>query len=88
MVKERGARAIKADVLARQHNLNNRQTSAVRYLLEKGSLTIRDYEGLCPKAERRTLQRDLKRLVEQGIVTEKGVSSTDPNRSYELSEKL
>jgi Fic family protein len=85
-VKERGARAIKADVLARQHKLNARQTAALRYLLEKGSLTISDFETLCPQANRRTLQRDLKALLEQGIIVEKGVSATDPNRGYTLSE--
>jgi Fic family protein len=60
---ERGKRAMKADVLARQHVLNTRQTLAVRFLLEHGKLTIQDFEALCPGVNRRSLQRDLKALL-------------------------
>jgi hypothetical protein len=39
-------------------------------------------EALCPKANRRTLQRDLKGLVEKGLSQGAGTSPTDPNRVY------
>ena len=35
-VKARGEPAIQANVLARKHGLNERQTAAVRFLLEHG----------------------------------------------------
>jgi Fic family protein len=74
-VTERGKRAIRADVLAKQHGLNARQTSALRFLLEHGKMTILDYEVLCPQSHRRSLQRDLKGLLEAGLVTTSGATN-------------
>ena len=74
-VTERGKRAIRADVLAKQHGLNARQTSALRFLLEHGKMTIQDYEVLCPQSHRRSLQRDLKGLQEAGLVTTSGATN-------------
>jgi len=74
-VTERGKRAIRADVLAKQHGLNARQTSALRFLLEHGKMTIQDYEVLCPQSHRRSLQRDLKGLLEAGLVTTSGATN-------------
>ena len=74
-VTERGKRAIRADVLAKQHGLNARQTSALRFLLEHGNMTIQDYEALCPQSHRRSLQRDLKGLLEAGLVTTSGATN-------------
>ena len=72
---ERGKRVIKAEVLAKQHGLNARQTSALRFLLEHGKMTISDYEALCPESHRRSLQRDLKRLLEVGLVAASGATN-------------
>ena len=74
-VTERGKRAIRADVLAKQHGLNARQRSALRFLLEHGNMTIQDYEVLCPQSHRRSLQRDLKGLLEGGLVTTSGATN-------------
>jgi len=74
-VTERGKRAIRADALAKQHGLNARQTSALRFLLEHGNMTIQDYEALCPQSHRRSLQRDLKGLLEAGLVTTSGATN-------------
>ena len=74
-VKERGQRIIKADVLARQHGLNERQSAALRFLLEHGKMTIQDFEAQCPKANRRTLQRDLKGLAEEHLVAASGATN-------------
>ena len=84
----RGRRAIRADVLAKEHGLNRRQTAAVRFLLEHGRMAIRDFEGLCPKINRRSLQRDLKGLLEKGLLSESGAAATDPNRAYEAGPAL
>jgi len=74
-VTERGKRAIRADVLAKQHGLNARQTAALRFLLEHGNMTIQDYEALCPQSHRRSLQRDLRGLLEEGLVTTSGATN-------------
>lgn len=73
-VKTRGERAIRRDVIIREHRLNARQALAVEYLLENPELRIEDLEALCPGVNRRTLQRDLRGLVEQGVVTPLGAA--------------
>ncbi|MEE9280644.1 MAG: Fic family protein [Myxococcota bacterium] len=71
-VKARGERAIRRDVMARKHGLSDRQALALDHVLEHGRLVIQDYEQLCPGANRRTLQRDLKALVEKGLLLPRG----------------
>lgn len=55
-----------------EHILSDRQTKAVQYILEYGELTIQDFEKLCVETPRRSLQRDLKSLVEKGILITEG----------------
>jgi Fic family protein len=71
-VKARGERAIRTDLLAREHRLSDRQRIALGQLLETGRLTIQDFEALCPTVNRRTLQRDLQGMVEKGLLTTEG----------------
>jgi Fic family protein len=73
--KMRGEQAIRADVLAKQHRLSERQGLALGYVLTEGELTIQDYEQLCPGVNRRTLQRDLKLLVDKGIIESSGATN-------------
>jgi len=73
-VTERGKRAMRRDVIARQYALNPRQGLAVGYLLEKDDLRIEELEVLCPGVNRRTLQRDLRDLVPQGVVKSIGAA--------------
>ncbi len=35
-------------------------------------MTIRDFERLCPEVNRRTLQRDLKEMVDGGLISASG----------------
>ncbi len=86
-VTEKGTRIIKRDLLVRKHGLNERQAAALGFALEQGRLQLRDYERLAPDVERRTLQRDLKALIQKGILAESGVGVTDPNRAYVLSKE-
>ena len=74
-VRRRGEQAIRRDVLVEEHNLSDRQAKAVAHLLEHGSLTIQDYERLCPKVNRRSLQRDLKVMLEKGLVVSEGATN-------------
>ena len=71
-VKERGELAIRQDILARQHRLSERQAIALGHALEHGKLTIGDFQELCPEAHRRTLQRDIKALVDEGLLLRRG----------------
>ncbi|MBI3375568.1 MAG: Fic family protein [Betaproteobacteria bacterium] len=71
-VKARGERAIRRDVLARQHGLSDRQALALGRVLDQGRLTIQDFATLCPGVNRRTLQRDLRDMVEKGLLATEG----------------
>ncbi|MFA6111768.1 MAG: Fic family protein [Candidatus Latescibacterota bacterium] len=72
--KARGEIAIRRDVIAREHRLNDRQALAVEALLARGELGIEELEALVPGVHRRTLQRDLRGLVERGVAVTKGAA--------------
>ena len=67
-VKQRGERAIRQETLARRRGLTDRQARALGHVLEHGRLTIAEYQSLFPELSRRTLQRDLRALVEKGLL--------------------
>lgn len=71
-VRERGEQAIRRDMLVKEHRLSDRQARALAHILEHGSLTIKDFEGLCPDVNRRSLQRDLKTMVDLGLIVSEG----------------
>jgi Fic family protein len=71
-VKDRGERAIRRDVLIKEYGLSERQAMALGHILEHGSLTIQDFEQLCPDVNRRSLQRDLKAMVDHGLIVSEG----------------
>jgi Fic family protein len=71
-VRERGEQAIRRDVLVKEQRLSDRQAKALGHILEHGSLTIQDFEGLCPDVNRRSLQRDLKAMVDHGLIVSEG----------------
>jgi DNA-binding HxlR family transcriptional regulator len=56
--------------------------------MDHGRIAIQEFEGLLPKVNRRTLQRDLKAMQEKGLIQEAGTSPTDPTKSYELSDMI
>jgi len=87
-VKARGERAIRRDVMVRKHGLSDRQALALGGVLDEGRLTIVDFEALCPGVNRRTLQRDLKSMVDLGLLSERGSGPTDPTRYYGLADGL
>jgi len=45
-----------------------------------------EFGELCLEVNRRILQRDLKGMVEKGLLLEPGSSPTDPTKRYRLSE--
>ena len=90
-VQARGTRAIKRDVLllrARRLGLKDRVVDVLAFLLDRGRGTVSECEEALGE-NRRTLQRDLKLLVEQGFIREVGSGSKDPTKYYEpASDKL
>jgi Fic family protein len=74
-VRERSEQVIRRDVLVKQHGLNERQGKALGYLLQHGKLTIQDFEALCPTVNRRSLQRDLKGMLDKDLITAKGATN-------------
>jgi len=74
-VRKRGEQAIRRDLLVKEHRLSDRQAKALAYILEHGSLTIQDFEGLCPEVNRRSLQRDLKMMVHIGLLVSEGATN-------------
>ena len=63
------------DTLASRYSLTDRQTLAIGYALEHGSLSIAGLQELCPEISRRTLQRDLRVLIEKGLLLRQGSTS-------------
>ena len=84
-VQERGEKVIRRDVVvskARKSGLKDRPLAVLAFLVEEGRGTIAE----CEKAlnqPRRTLQRDLRLLVERGLAKEVASGPTDPTKHYE-----
>jgi Fic family protein len=74
-VKNRGEHAIRLELLVKKHALSQRQARAIDHVFEEGGLTIQQYERLFPDTNRRTLQRDLKALIEKGIFSSEGLTN-------------
>ncbi len=74
-IKIKGEAVMLADILAKRHNLSDRQTKAVQHILQYGELTIKDFSKICADVPRRTLQRDLKGLTVHGLVITEGATN-------------
>lgn len=82
-VQERGERVIRMDLLARKHDLGVRQREALRLVMESGELTIQEFEKRFKGVTRRTLQRELRVLVEAGLLVTEGATN---RLKYRLAE--
>ncbi len=71
-IRARGERVIRADVIAAEHDLNRRQARAIELLLDGADVRIEDLEAACPGVNRRTLQRDLRGLIDRGLAKATG----------------
>jgi len=67
---------------ARKNGLKERPVAILGYLLTAGKATVAECEVEL-KMNRRTLQRDLKLLLEKGLVREVGTGPTDPTKYYQ-----
>lgn len=68
-VKKIGKQAIEQDLLARQYHLSDRQKLALGYIAKHAGITIRQFETIYPDVTRRTLQRELKELINKNILS-------------------
>lgn len=89
-IKAKGEAVIWVDALAERHKLSNRQVKALHYILRYGELTIKDFEQLYLNIPRRSLQRDLKGLVDKQLVITEGstnrlVYKLAPQRDVDLA---
>ncbi|MBN1593566.1 MAG: Fic family protein [Candidatus Coatesbacteria bacterium] len=71
-VRRLGEGEIRIDGLVKAHGLSSRQAKALGHILERGGITIREFERLCPDVNRRTLQRDLREMVDGGVILASG----------------
>ncbi len=83
-IKDLGKRAIKQSILTKQYHLSERQKLAVDYMETEGGLSIQHFEKMCPDFSRRTLQRELKGLIDKDLVESSGATS---NLIYQLKVK-
>ena len=87
-VTQRGQQAIKRDVFVKHFQLNVRQAAAVDLMIEQGKIAISELERCFSNVSRRTLQRDIKQLIEKGVCNESASSTTDPTKTYALINGL
>lgn len=85
-VKTKGEISIKKQVViekAKELNLNERQQEILLYLFEEKKASV---EEILQKFDlvRRTVQRDLTKLLELDLIKEIAKSKTDPTKYYEL----
>jgi ATP-dependent DNA helicase RecG len=69
---ERNENERRAAVPTWSHSMNERQTRALTYVRESGSITNREYQRLCSDVSAETLRRDLADLVKRGILLKIG----------------
>lgn len=84
-IRTKGEKSIKKEVIieeAKRLSLNERQQKILLHLLEKRA----SVEEIRRKLNfvRRTIQRDLSKLVDLGLIKEIARSKTDPTKYYEL----
>ena len=85
-VKTKGEFVIKKDIVlekAKRLNLNPRQQKILAYLFKERRITV---DKIIQKFNfvRRTVQRDLSKMIELGFIREVAKSKTDPTKYYEL----
>jgi len=74
-VRERGETVIRMNLLAREYGLTERQQGILQLFLEQDTISINTVKAQYPQAHRRTLQRDLKVLLEKDLIDSKGATN-------------
>ena len=99
-IMEVGKKVILKDVLIENYSLSQRQGVIIEHILENEKLLPKDFDNLCTKMElikktskgklaskitKRTLQRDLKDMIDKKILKSEGQTN---NKSYRFFKKL
>ena len=74
-VQAKGETLIRLDVLSNKYKLSSRQRVALELALGQTEFQIQDFQARCPEVHRRSLQRDLRRLLEMRLL--QGVGATN-----------
>jgi Fic family protein len=74
-VQEKGESLIWLDVLTNQHKLTARQRVALELAAGGPEFRIEDFEARCPGVHRRSLQRDLRALIEKHLLVVEGATN-------------
>ncbi|HEY9652184.1 MAG TPA: TetR/AcrR family transcriptional regulator [Coleofasciculaceae cyanobacterium] len=80
--------SIPYDVLCQQYQLSQRQCQALMFAIAQGGLTIQNFEQMYPETSRRTLQRELRGMVEKGLLLSEGKTNRLYYRLNPLCAKL
>ena len=80
-IQQKSATFTKYEHLKENNKLSARQISLINYIIEFGEINIKIYESLCLEASKRTLQRELKELLDMNLLDAKGHTN---NRIYTL----
>lgn len=67
-VRAEGEQIIRIELISRKHMLSDRQRSMLQFVQKEQELNIRDFERQFSDINRRTIQRDLQKMVEIGLL--------------------
>jgi Fic family protein len=84
-IKERGTKVIKIDIASRRSGLNDRQAKVLMACVDDKGFGISDLVERLPHVPRRTLQRDLGKLSDLGLLLASGHTNT---MRYHLNESM
>lgn len=74
-VQEKGESLIRLDVLTNKHKLSARQRVALELATNNPEFRMEDFEAKCPGIHRRSLQRDLRALIEKQLIVAEGATN-------------
>ena len=74
-VQEKGESLIRLDVLTNKHKLTARQRVAIELAADGPEFRMEDFEARCPGVHRRSLQRDLRALIEKHLLVVEGATN-------------
>jgi len=74
-VQEKGESLIRLDVLTNAHKLTARQRVALELAANRSEFRMEDFEARCPGVHRRSLQRDLRALIEKHLLVVEGATN-------------
>lgn len=74
-VQNRGQQVMKLDILAMQHHLSEREKETIERALDPYGLSIKELQLLFPETNKRTLQRELKHLIDLGLLKVEGATN-------------